>query len=89
MAEIVSVGSKPAGETEYDREAGLFIRGELVAVSMTVPEVGGVIVNVCGSELLLKLRGTVVLNPAPERVTEIVPVYTPLGVTTKFEEATF
>ena len=80
---VVTIGTAVA---TYVRLVGLVSDPLFVGVSVIVPAVVGVIVNVCATAEE-KVR-TVGLSPKPAvGVIVIVPVYDPFGVTVKFEDA--
>jgi hypothetical protein len=81
--------SKNVETTETDRLAGFVSVPLLVGVKVTVPVAVGVIVKVCGAELLLHVKTMGVDRPPPAGVIVIVPVYGPFGWTVNRLDALF
>jgi hypothetical protein len=61
----------------------------LVGVSVTGPAAVGVTVNVCAAAELLNVSVMGTLNPPPDGVMVIVPVYAEFGATVKLDDAAF
>ena len=69
--------------------AGLASEPLLAGVKLTGPTAVGVMVNVCATDELLNVSTTGVDSPPPDGVIVTVPLYAPLGVTVKLDDAAF